>query len=51
MTSPAEFEDALQAARILLHSDQVRTTQEKAMAVTNEDKRDLLMAETVEYLL
>ncbi len=50
MTSMAEFEEAAQGARILLKSDQIRSTPSEKDD-TNDQKRDLLMADTVEYIL
>ncbi|MFN0112713.1 MAG: erythromycin esterase family protein [Blastocatellia bacterium] len=50
LTSQAEFDVALQAARILAQSDEVRSTPD-AQKQANGDKRDRYMAETVEYLL
>lgn len=50
LTSDAEFETALQAARILVQSDEIRNTP-AAQQQGVGDKRDQHMAETVEYLL
>lgn len=49
-SSKDEFETAMQSARVLVQSDQIRSTPE-AKQGTDENKRDRFMAETVEYIL
>ena len=49
-TSAAEFDAALQAARILVQSDEIRSVPE-AKKQTADDRRDRNMADTVAYLL
>lgn len=50
MTSRAEFDAAVQSARILVQSDEVRSVPE-AKKQTVDDRRDRAMAETVDFLL
>lgn len=50
LTSRTEYEAAVQAARILVQSDEIRSVPESRKQ-TVDDKRDRNMAETVEFLL
>lgn len=50
LSSPDEFATAMQAARTLVQSDEIRSTPEE-QSQTDADPRDRFMAETVEYLL
>jgi len=50
LSSRDEFETAMQAARVLVQSDEIRSISEE-QSQTDADPRDRYMAETVEYLL